>query len=214
MNSVITASISNDIGQTPQMGWNSWNKFHCDDLNATVVSDTVDKIKELKLDQLGYKYVNIDDCWMSMERDEDGHIQPDTEKFPEGMKAIGDKIHKEGLLYGIYSSAGTYTCQKRPGGLGHETEDANDYASWGVDYLKYDNCFNEGVPAFDRYNAMAEALSATGRSIFYSICNWGNENVAEWGNSIANSWRTTQDIEIYLTNENQWQSLKGNFLVN
>ena len=106
------------------------------------------------------------------------------------------------------------TCAKRPGGLGYEEMDALDYASWGVDYLKYDNCYNTGVPAFDRYNAMASALQATGRDIFYSICNWGNENVAKWGYTISNSWRTTQDIEIYYTQENQWQQIKGNFLIN
>ena len=190
------------MGLTPQMGWNSWNKFHCDDLNSTVVEDTIDRIKQLKLDQLGYQYVNIDDCWMANERDEDGHIRADPTKFPSGMKDIGDKIHDKGLKFGIYSSAGTHTCQKRPGSLDYEVKDANDYASWGVDYLKYDNCYNKGVPAFDRYNAMYEALQATGRDIFYSICNWGNENIAEWGNQIANSWRTTQDIEIYFTTEN------------
>lgn len=130
------------------------------------------------------------------------------------MKAVGDMIHAASLMFGIYSSAGTMTCAKRPGGLGYEMMDAKDYASWGVDYLKYDNCYNTGVPAFDRYNAMASALQSTGRAIFYSICNWGNENIAQWGNTISNSWRTTQDIEIYYTQTNQWQQIKGNFLIN
>ena len=112
-----------------------------------------------------------------MSRDSDGHIQADPMKFPDGMKSVGDMIHDQGLLFGIYSSAGTMTCQKRPGGLGYEQMDADDYASWGVDYLKYDNCFNNGVSAFDRYFAMAQALQNTGRQIFYSICNWGNESV-------------------------------------
>lgn len=107
------------------------------------------------------------------------------------MTAVGDYIHAKGLKFGIYSSAGTLTCGGYPGGLGHEVDDANDYASWGVDYLKYDNCYNEGVPATKRYGDMANALNATGREIFYSICNWGDEQIAEWGNTIANSWRTT-----------------------
>ena len=98
------------LAETPQMGWNSWNKFHCDDLNAQVIIDTVAKIKELELDLLGYKYINIDDCWMAKERDQDGHILADPETFPEGMKAVGDIIHQNGLLFGIYSSAGTMTC--------------------------------------------------------------------------------------------------------
>ena len=88
------------------------------------------------------------------------------------------------------------------------------YAEWGVDYLKYDNCFNEGVPATERYKTMSDALLATGRDIFYSICNWGNEQVTTWGASVANSWRTTQDIEIYNTTTNQWQGVVANFLQN
>jgi alpha-galactosidase len=176
--------------------------------------DTLKIFKEKKLNEYGYKYINLDDCWQDVSRAADGHIQADAKKFPDGMKALGDKIHGEGLLFGVYSSAGTKTCAGRPGGLGYEKLDAMDYASWGVDYLKYDNCYNTGVPAFDRYNAMAQALMSTGRQIFYSICNWGNESVAQWGNTISNSWRTTQDIEIYKTTTNQWQQIKGNFLIN
>jgi alpha-galactosidase len=105
----------------------------------------------------------LDDCWQAESRAADGHIQPDPVKFPDGMKALGDKIHEAGLWFGLYSSAGTKTCAGRPGGLGYEQMDASDYASWGVDYLKYDNCYNTGVPAFDRYKAMGDALMSTGR---------------------------------------------------
>ena len=118
------------------------------------------------------------------------------------MKAVGDMIHNASMKFGIYSSAGTKTCQGLPGGLGHEVEDAADYASWGVDLLKYDNCYNAGVPAQERYFTMYEALKASGRSIFYAVCNWGNERVTEWAPSFANSWRTTQDIEIYSSTSN------------
>lgn len=110
------------------------------------------------------------------------------------MKSLADYVHDQNLSFGLYSSAGTHTCQKRAGSLGHEVEDANDYASWGVDYLKYDNCYNTGKNATDRYKTMSDALKATGRDIFYSICNWGNEGVTEWAPSISNSWRTTIDI--------------------
>mgnify|MGYP000927164262 CR=1 FL=1 len=130
------------------------------------------------------------------------------------MKEVGDYVHSKNLSFGIYSSAGTKTCAGYPGGLGYEMIDAKDYASWGVDYLKYDNCYNKGVSALTRYTDMANALKATGRDIFYSICNWGNESIASWGATIANSWRTTQDIEVYSSNENQWQQLKSNFLIN
>jgi alpha-galactosidase len=177
------------LGQKPQMGWNSWNRFHCD-INSTIIEGAADAVISLGLKDLGYNYINIDDCWQAKERASNGHVVPDPTKFPN-MTAVGDYIHGKGLKFGIYSSAGTKTCGGYPGGLGHEVDDANDYASWGVDYLKYDNCFNLGVAATKRYGDMANALNATGREIFYSICNWGDEQVAEWGNTMANSWRTT-----------------------
>ena len=124
----------------------------------------------------------------------------------------------------MYSSAGTLTCGGFPAGLGHEVTDANDFASWGIDYLKYDNCYNQGVPARKRYGDMSKALrdttKKTGREIFFSICSWGDEQIADWGYTVGNSWRTTQDIEIYsdqgfpFSKPNQFQLLKGNFLRN
>uniref|UniRef100_A0A7S3CQM4 Alpha-galactosidase n=1 Tax=Strombidium rassoulzadegani TaxID=1082188 RepID=A0A7S3CQM4_9SPIT len=130
------------------------------------------------------------------------------------MKSLGEFIHGLDLKYGLYSSAGTKTCQGLPGGLDHEIIDAMDYASWEVDYLKYDNCFNQGRSSHERYTAMSDALLKSGRPIFYSVCNWGNEEIGSWGNTIANSWRTTQDIEIYHTVHNQWQQIKSNFIQN
>jgi len=125
------------------------------------------------LDKLGYNYVNIDDCWLTEERSEDGHLVPDPVTFPNGMKAVGDYLHSLGLKFGIYNSAGSATCQMKAGSLDHEVVDALDYAEWGVDYLKYDNCNNQDRPDMERYNAMRDALNATGRPIFYSICSWG-----------------------------------------
>mmetsp|Transcript_3634 Transcript_3634/g.2691 ORF Transcript_3634/g.2691 Transcript_3634/m.2691 type:complete len:224 (+) Transcript_3634:281-952(+) len=124
------------------------------------------------------------------------------------MKAVGDYIHSLGLKFGIYSSAGTLTCQERAASLDHEEVDALDWASWGVDYLKYDNCFNEGREDKLRYERMRDALNATGRPIFYSICNWGMGRVPLWGNMTGNSWRTTVDIT------NFWDSMKLNILWN
>lgn len=132
-------------------------------------------------------------------------IEADPVRFAGGMKDVGDYIHSKNLSFGIYSSAGTKTCGGYPGSLGFEAEDAMSYASWGVDYLKYDNCYNKGVSALTRYTDMANAITASGRTMFYSICNWGNEQIAQWGGSIANSWRTTQDIEVYASKDNQWQ---------
>jgi alpha-galactosidase len=111
------------------------------------------------LNKLGYVYLNLDDCWQLEERGKDGHIQVDISKFPDGMKAVGDYIHSKNLKFGIYSDAGVKTCGGRAGSYGYETNDANDYASWGVDYLKYDNCNNQNVPAKGRYITMRNALN-------------------------------------------------------
>lgn len=124
------------------------------------------------------------------------------------MKNLSDYIHGKGLLFGLYSSAGTATCQHRAGGLDYEEVDAQDYALWGVDYLKYDNCNNEGRPAIERYTAMRDALNKTGRPIFYSICNWGDEHTARWAPKTGNSWRTTSDIS------DSFSSMRNNFLFN
>ena len=124
------------------------------------------------------------------------------------MKAIGDYIHGKGLKYGIYSSAGTKTCQGRAGSLNHEEVDAADFALWGVDYLKYDNCYNEKVSGHIRYPAMRDALNKTGRPIFYSLCSWGEEDVWQWGNVTGNSWRTTGDIS------DNWESVENLFYIN
>lgn len=131
--------------------------------------------------------------------------------FKDGIKPIADYVHDKKLKFGLYSSAGSKTCAGRAGSLGYEVQDAMDYASWGVDYLKYDNCYNEGKNATNRYMDMGNALKATGREIFYSICNWGNEDVSTWAYQTSNSWRTTQDISLGV---NAWQSMKSNFLKN
>lgn len=199
--------MENGLGLTPPMGWNTWNKYYCD-INQTVIYTNAERIIELGLDKLGYRYINVDDCWLTNERDEAEHVVVDPERFPDGMKAVGDYIHAKGLLYGIYNSAGTLTCEGRAGSLGHEQIDVDDFVNWGVDYLKYDNCFNEGIPSLERYTAMREALSKADRKIFYSICNWGLEDVWSWGSNTGNSWRTAGDIM------NTWSSVKYNFEIN
>jgi alpha-galactosidase len=150
----------------------------------------------------------VDDCWLTKERDESKRVIVDKERFPDGMRAVGDYIHSQGLKYGIYNSAGTMTCESKAGSLYHEKIDVADFVEWGVDYLKYDNCFNEGVPSLERYTAMKNALENAHRPIFYSICNWGLEDVWEWGNSTGNSWRTAGDITP------TWPSVKYNFEMN
>ena len=148
----------------------------------------------------GYKYVNLDDCWQ-LTRDTTGRIIADPTTFPSGIGALANYMHQRGLKLGVYSDAGNYTCQGRPGSLGFEVIDANTYASWNVDYLKYDNCFNDDISPEIRYPIMADALNKTGRPIFYSLCEWGIDQPWTWGPGISNSWRTTGDIS------DNWESM-------
>ena len=185
-------SYNNGQGRTPQMGWNSWNHYRCT-INETVLKQTADAFLAHNLPKYGYKYVNVDDCWAES-RDSNGVIQPDAKAFPDFQGMI-DYIHSKGLLFGLYSDAGTETCQGRPGSLNHEKQDAESYAAWKVDYLKYDNCHNNGIAPEKRYPVMRDALNATGRHIFYSLCEWGQDDPAKWAPEVGNSWRTTGDIK-------------------
>lgn len=108
---------------------------------------------------------------------------------------MAEYVHSKGLKFGLYSDAGEYTCQKRPGSLGYELKDAQKYAEWEVDYLKYDNCFNKGIPPKTRYPPMRDALNSTGRPIYFSMCEWGQDSPAKWAADVGNSWRTTGDIK-------------------
>ncbi|XP_043707280.1 alpha-galactosidase 3 [Telopea speciosissima] len=185
--------LNNGLAQTPQMGWNSWNFFACN-INETVIKETADALISTGLADLGYVYVNIDDCWSAPKRNAKGDLVPDPETFPSGIKALADYMHEKGLKLGIYSDAGAFTCQVRPGSLFYEKSDAEMFSSWGVDYLKYDNCYNLGIKPEKRYPPMRDALNATGRTIFYSICEWGVDDPALWAGGVGNSWRTTDDI--------------------
>jgi alpha-galactosidase len=192
---VCARCLNNGLGRTPPMGWNSWNIFKCD-INETKILDVIDAFVQLQLPRYGYQYVNLDDCW-AVGRDADNVLIPDPVRFPRGIKYLADYAHSKGLKLGIYSDCGTHTCAGRPGSLGYETIDANTWASWGIDYLKYDNCYTSGPevpPLQQRYSTMRDALNKTGRPIFYSLCEWGYENPWRWAQSIGNSWRTTTDI--------------------
>ncbi|KAK2360102.1 alpha-galactosidase [Trifolium repens] len=187
--------LENGLGHTPPMGWNSWNHFGCD-INESLIRDTADAMISTGLAALGYKYINLDDCWAELNRDSQGNMVLKVSTFPSGIKALAHYIHRKGLKLGIYSDAGNFTCSKRmPGSLGHEIQDAKTFASWGVDYLKYDNCENNGISVRERYPPMSEALLNSGRPIFFSMCEWGWEDPATWAKSVGNSWRTTGDIE-------------------
>ncbi|MEO8073386.1 MAG: glycoside hydrolase family 27 protein, partial [Acidobacteriota bacterium] len=180
------------LAKTPPMGWNSWNGFGCN-VDEKLIKETADKIVSSGMKGAGYEYVVIDDCWHGT-RDKDGFIQPNAEHFPSGMKALGDYIHSKNLKFGIYSDVGAKTCGGKPGSRGHEYQDAATYASWGVDYLKYDWCNSDGLNAAAAYTTMRDALYQTGRPIVFSICEWGDNKPWEWAKPIGHLWRTTGDI--------------------
>lgn len=182
-----------ELAKTPQMGWNSWNKFACD-INEELIREIADAMIEKGIADAGYVYINLDDCWHASERDADGFIQCDAERFPSGIKALADYVHERGLKLGIYSDAGTHTCGGRLGSLGHEYQDALQYARWGIDYLKYDWCSTDNINAKGAYTLMSNALRAAGRPILFSMCEWGTAKPWEWAKDIAHSWRTTGDI--------------------
>jgi len=184
--------MPNGLALTPPMGWNTWNKFACN-VNEKLIRTAADNMVSSGMKDAGYTYIVIDDCWQGA-RDAKGFIQPDAKKFPSGMKALADYIHSKGLKFGIYSDAGTKTCGGYPGSRGHEFQDAQQYAAWGVDYLKYDWCNTDTQDAQSSYLNMSQALQATGRPIVFSLCEWGNSKPWLWARNIGNLWRSTGDI--------------------
>lgn len=183
-----------DLAATPPMGWSSWNVFGCA-INEQLIRQSADALVASGMAAAGYRYVDVDDCWMAPARTPDGHLQADPQRFPSGMKALADYLHARGLKFGIYSSAGLATCEGRPASLHHESIDARTFADWGVDLLKYDNCYTTDEPAVERYRTMARALHSTGRNIVYAICEWGYNAPWRWAAaSGGHSWRTTPDI--------------------
>ncbi len=188
-------ALDNGLARTPPMGWNSWNKFGCDGLNEQVIHQTADAMASNGMKAAGYQYVILDDCWQG-DRDAAGNIEPDPKRFPSGMKALGDYIHGKGLKFGIYTDVGTMTCAKRMGSIGHEYQDARQYADWGVDYLKEDWCNTlPGQNSESSYTLMRNALAASGRPIVLSICEWGSTKPWLWAGPVGNLWRSTQDIQ-------------------
>ncbi|KAJ0967843.1 hypothetical protein J5N97_024760 [Dioscorea zingiberensis] len=186
--------LVNGLAQTPQMGWNNYNHFSRN-ISDQLIRETADAMVSSGLSALGYRYINMDDGWAELNRDSNGNLVPRASIFPSGIKAVADYVHGKGLQLGIYGDAGTLTCSKlMPGSLGYEEQDAKTFASWGVDYLKYDNCHNNDISPQERYKTMSKALLNSGRKIFFSLCEWGQDNPATWAPNVGNSWRTTGDI--------------------
>ena len=195
---LLTSNISysqkfQNLVPTPPMGWNSWNKFQCDGINEQVIKDVADAMVSSGMQDAGYQYVVIDDCWQ-IDRDSAGFIIADSKKFPSGIKSLADYVHSKGLKFGIYSCAGVKTCAGLPGSRGHEFQDAYTYAKWGVDYLKLDWCNTDGQNAKESYTLMRDALYKAGRPIVFSLCDWGTSSPWQWAGEVGNLWRTTGDI--------------------
>ena len=180
------------LAPTPPMGWNSWNNFGCN-VSEQLIRETADAMASSGMKDAGYEYVNIDDCWHG-ERDSLGFIHPNSKRFPSGMKALADYVHSLGLKLGIYSDAGWKTCGGYPGSRGYEYQDALTYATWGIDYLKYDWCNTEGLNAQGAYTTMRNALYKAGRPIVFSLCEWGDNQPWNWAADVGHLWRTTGDI--------------------
>ena len=196
---------SNGLATLPPMGWNSWNLF-AEKVDDQTVRTMADAMVSSGMRDAGYIYVNIDDTWEGV-RDAQGNLQS-NHKFPD-MKALADYVHSKGLKLGIYSSPGPRTCASYPASYGHEVQDAKVWASWGIDYLKYDWCSARAIYKNDAlqaiYQKMGDALAETGRPIVYSLCEYGLGSVEKWGADVSgNLWRTTGDIR------DTWDSMLSN----
>ncbi|KAH6621635.1 glycoside hydrolase superfamily [Chaetomium sp. MPI-SDFR-AT-0129] len=212
-------ALDDGIGRTPHLGWSSWNVAQCNSASEKYALDTANKFVSLGLKDLGYEYVNIDDCWLTKSRDGNGKLVPDPNKWPNGIKAVADQIHGMGLKFGLYGCAGQQTCAGYPGSDGstHAASDVAQLAEWGVDFWKYDNCY---TPCLDNpppqtcgrpsgstktwYAPMRDAIIAAQEThpIHFNLCNWGRDNVWEWGAEYGHSWRMSVD------NWGDWASIE------
>jgi len=206
----LTNGMNNGVARTPPMGWLAWERFRCN-VDCKTFPDTcigeklfLEQGERLAKDgwkDVGYELIHIDDCWASKQRDSNNALVPDPDRFPNGVKPIADKLHDMGLKLGIYGDMGTHTCGGYPGSMGYEKIDADTFASWGVDMLKYDGCYSNETQQEVGYPAMSKALNETGRPMIYS-CSWPayqgglppQVNYTLLG-EICNVWRNYGDIQ-------------------
>jgi len=183
------------LAMTPPMGWNSWNIF-AKEIDEAKIKAAADAMVSSGMRDAGYQYLVLDDAWMAAERDENGALQADPEKFPKGMKEIGDYIHSKGLKFGIYEDRAYRTCQSLPGSFGHEQIDMSTFAAWGVDYIKMDSCSAEhnGRLSSDDYALYRKYIEETGRPMVLSISDFGNAAWVWGGKESSQLWRTGWDI--------------------
>jgi alpha-galactosidase len=186
--------LSDGLAPTPPMGWNSWNRFGTK-IDERLVLESAEALVETGMRDAGYRYVVIDDGWMAPERDRNGDLVADPAKFPGGIARLADRIHELGLRFGIYTDAGTKTCQGLPASLGYEFRDTRRFAQWGVDYVKVDWCHTDGLGPRACYAKWAMAIHAARRPIVLSICEWGRARPWEWAGTLGHLWRTCWDIQ-------------------
>lgn len=197
--------MENGLARTPPMGWNSWNQVRCHGLTQDVVLAAAEAMADNGMREAGYSYIVVDDCYQGGRDAASGRLFSHPERFPDGMGAIGERIHALGLKFGIYGVPGTRTCANDwddypvtgLGSHGHERIDAETWAEWGVDYLKYDWCdahVNAGAVKIPAFTRMRDELARAGRDIVYAISEYGVDSPWLWAGDVANSWRTTQDI--------------------
>ena len=188
-------TLRSQLTPTPPMGWMTWNLFQ-GNINEQLIRETADAMVEGGFRDAGYEYIFIDDLWQGG-RDRQNNMIPDPEKFPNGIKALADYVHSKGLKLGIYSDAAQLTCGGWTASLGFEEQDARTFASWGIDYLKYDYCNapEDSATARQRYRTMADALRKSGRNIALGVCEWGQRHAEEWCEEVGGQlWRTSYDV--------------------
>lgn len=198
----LDAAKAQPLVPTPPMGWMTWNYFG-ENINEQIIKEMADAMVISGMSNAGYKYIMIDDGWQGG-RDNKNNMIPDVKKFPSGIKNLADYIHSKGMKLGIYSDAAQLTCAGYTASLGFEEQDAKTFASWGIDYLKYDYCHapEDSVTAKIRYKKMADALKKSGRDIVFSICEWGVRKPWLWAANVGGQlWRTTYDIR------DSWKSM-------
>ncbi|TVY80956.1 putative alpha-galactosidase D [Lachnellula suecica] len=201
--------LDNGLALTPPLGWNSYNHYSCSP-NESIIHSNAQALVDLGLQARGYHFVTVDCGWTLPNRTESGLLTWNPARFPNGFPALGQFIHSLGLGFGVYSDAGIQMCMTgepaQGGSLFHEQQDAETFASWGADLLKYDDCFSEaatGYPDTDyspvvspapRYKNMSSAILSTNRPIVFQICDWGVDFPSAWAPQLGNSWRVTNDI--------------------
>ncbi|XP_047497548.1 alpha-N-acetylgalactosaminidase-like [Penaeus chinensis] len=208
--SVVVQGLENGLARTPPMGWLAWERFRCNTdcendphncISEQLFMTMADLLVSRGYSSLGYNVVSLDDCWPEHERDEQGKLQADSKRFPSGIPALADYMHKKGLYFGIYEDYGNYTCGGYPGILGHLKTDADTFAEWGVDYVKLDGCYADPKDMDQGYPDFGQFLNATNRPMVYS-CSWPDYQLASgmtpnWTSIIAtcNLWRNFDDIQ-------------------